>query len=378
VADAKNILVIRLDEIGDVVLTIPLLKEIRRLWPTSQVTLITSSKVGPLMQGQEYVDKVITYDSQIDSHINVAWRIAKMVLFAVTRLRSGKYELVISPRWDIDFYGAGPLAFLSGARWRVGYSTKVTSKKQGATNGYDRFYTHLTYDTELCHECERTTFILRALDLKPDVGTLEITHSPDDIRFARQHVYEERIPEKRLMVALAPGARQARRRWPVDRYGALALWLTTNYKAAVVIVGGPEDEAYGEAIRQIAGSNVINMAGKADLRRSAAVLTLMDIFVGNDSAPMHMASAAKLPVVEISCHPADGDPHHPNSPARFGPWRVPRSILQPREAQAPCSGRCASAEPHCILGITVEMVEAEVRKLVERKIVGNHNATLES
>jgi heptosyltransferase-2 len=92
------------------------------------------------------------------------------------------------------------------------------------------------------------------------------------------------------------------------------------------------------------------------LRETAAVLERCELFVGNDSAPMHMAAAADCSVVMISCHSVHGDPMHNNAPERFGPWRVRHSVVRPISPIAPCRGSCIATHAHCILGVTTESV----------------------
>jgi len=82
---------------------------------------------------------------------------------------------------------------------------------------------------------------------------------------------------------------------------------------------------------------------------------------------MHLAAAERVPVIEISCHPLNGSPLHPNSPRRFSPWRVPHRVIQPRKAIAFCSNGCTSAQAHCILDITVEQMKEAVVALLSQQ-----------
>jgi heptosyltransferase-2 len=86
-----------------------------------------------------------------------------------------------------------------------------------------------------------------------------------------------------------------------------------------------------------------------------------NLVIANDSGPMHLAAAAGVPVLEISCHPGDGDPLHENAPQRFHPWEEQYEVVQPVKAQEPCSGSCEWHDAHCILGVSVEMVFEAVR-----------------
>ena len=109
---------------------------------------------------------------------------------------------------------------------------------------------------------------------------------------------------------------------------------------------------------------IINVVGKATLRQTGAFLKRCHLYVGNDAGPMHLAVAAGVPVIEISCHPLDGSQWHPNSPKRFGPWGVLHRVLQPLNALVPCSEGCIADRAHCILDISVEQVKQAISSLL--------------
>jgi ADP-heptose:LPS heptosyltransferase len=132
---------------------------------------------------------------------------------------------------------------------------------------------------------------------------------------------------------------------------------------AVVVVGGPEDAAAGQQVANACGDRAMSLAGRLSLRQVSALLQRCSVFVGNDSGPMHLAGAAGVPVVEVSCHPLSAPIDHPNSPARFGPWGVSARIVRPARHRRPCSNGCRSPWAHCILGVRVEDVVPAVADL---------------
>lgn len=166
------------------------------------------------------------------------------------------------------------------------------------------------------------------------------------------------------MIAVGIGAGHPKRRWPVARFASLAKDLSAEMGATFVVVGAGGDGALGEELRNLSGAPVLNLAGHTTLGGSAAIIASCSGFVGNDSGPMHIAAAAGLPVVEISCHPLEADPEHPNSPERFGPYGCPARIVRPdAPAAAACRAGCAAAEPHCIERITAPEVTTSALEL---------------
>ena len=121
-----------------------------------------------------------------------------------------------------------------------------------------------------------------------------------------------------------------------------------------------------EKLQRELGAAVINLAGKATLRQTAAVLKRCELFIGNDAGPMHMAAAVGVPVIEISCQHRGGSSLEANSPTRFGPWGVENVVLQPENATGNCGETCEAEMAHCILGVTVEQVVKAVMQIMKQ------------
>ena len=121
----------RLDEIGDVVMTTPFLRELRRNLPGAWITLAVKPSLFNLVELCPYVNEVLTYEKELQKSVAFAllrhhWRDIKS---AVAFSRKQPYDLAIVPRWDTDYYNASYLAYFSGAPWRIGYSESVTECK---------------------------------------------------------------------------------------------------------------------------------------------------------------------------------------------------------------------------------------------------------
>jgi heptosyltransferase-2 len=154
--------------------------------------------------------------------------------------------------------------------------------------------------------------------------------------------------------------------WPIGNFAAFGDWIAKECGGAIVLVGSQEEVPLGKELQLRLRGKVINVVGQTSLREAGALLKRCHLFVGNDAGPMHLAAAAGLPVIEICCHPLSGSPGHANSPARFGPWRVPRVILQPAKALDSCSDACVSSLAHCIRGVSVGQVKEAAASLMPR------------
>lgn len=370
--DVRSVLVIRLDQIGDVVLTSPFLRELRNGLPQAWIGLVTNPGAHNLVELCPYVDEVITYDYRAKGRFADLILHVRALRLARSRLWGRRVDLALLPRWDVDSYHGAFLAYFSGAARRVAYSEAVTPGKRVANRGMDRLLTD-PIGTEpsapaVRHEVLRNLDVLCSLGLPVVDDRLEVWLDDHDREVARALLALPKVSSPGPLVAVALGASVPRKVWPPNRFGAVAKRLRDAYAARVVLLGGPGEESLGEQAEAECGGGVLNLVGKTSLRQCAAVLERCHLFIGNDSGPMHIAAAVGTPVVEVLCHPLGGAQEHPNSPLRFGPWGVPHRIMRPCASAPSCNAACTAREAHCIRGVTVEEVEAAAVALLEKAV----------
>jgi ADP-heptose:LPS heptosyltransferase len=367
---ADRVLVVRLDEIGDVVLTTPLLRELRHNAPRAWVTLVVSPKTRNLVEFCPYVNEVLVFDWRVNGRLARLRRHARAMVFARRHLWR-RFDLAMVPRFGADYYDATFLSFFSGAAWRVAYSEHLNEVKARLNRGYDRLLTQALDGTGAKHQVEWNLNFLQLLGGEVNDSRLELWLTEDDRAFAKKILAAHGMQEGELLIAFAPGAGASRRCWPLERWIELGRRLMREFAFRLVLVGSESESELGTRIESALGSAVINLVGHATLRQTSAILEHCSLTVSNDSGPMHLAAAAGSAVVEISCHPRGGDPNHGSSPAHFHPWGVPYVVLQPEPAIPPCTGSCNSSVPHCILGIEVETVKQAVREMLSRTCVSS-------
>src|SRR5271166_4625161 len=139
-ADARSILVVRLDALGDVVLTGPFLRELRHNAPKARITLVVQPSTFNLVELCPYVDQVLKFQVNSDhpSQMRLAWR---FLTFCARHIWTRRWDMAINPRFDVDPYGATLLLWLSRASRRVGYSQYVTPGKARHSPWHDRCLT---------------------------------------------------------------------------------------------------------------------------------------------------------------------------------------------------------------------------------------------
>jgi heptosyltransferase-2 len=224
--------------------------------------------------------------------------------------------------------------------------------------------THVVDATPSEHEARKPLRLLEALGI-PTTGDAPAPRWYGELDEAA--AAELLGPGDEVAIALGIAAREPRRQWPVERFVAVAQGLAHDRRIVPVLVGGPDDLRVADRFKAAVGMACVDLVGRTSLPVTAAALARCALFVGNDSAPMHLAAAAGVPVVEVSCHPAAGDDAHAQSPLRFGPHGVPAAVLQPSDFEAPCAGSCSADAPHCILGVAVDDVLAAAQSLLAQR-----------
>jgi ADP-heptose:LPS heptosyltransferase len=367
-SQVNQVLVVRLDEIGDVVLTTPFLRELRRNLPNAWITLLVKPAVHNLVELCPYANEVLTYDWSFSGDLTPLQRHWRVLRLAYCYLWPRHFDLAIVPRWDVDYYHATFVAYFSGARWRVGYSENVNEYKKQINGSFDRLFTHVLNDKTLRHEVEHNLDVIRFLGGTVQEQWLEMWSGEEDEAFVERVLKSHGVYPEDLLIAFAPGASAPTKMWPLPNFIEIGAWLKREYHARIVVVGGRGEEPLGQEIQWQLGDTAINVIGYTTLRQAGALLKGCHLYVGNCTGPLHLAAAAGVPVVEISCHPVGGSSLHWNSPSRFGPWGVPHRVLQPEKTLEPCCEMCTVTQAHCIRCVTVERVKAAIEaSLSERE-----------
>jgi ADP-heptose:LPS heptosyltransferase len=359
----QRILVIRQDSIGDAVLTSAMLRELRRSFPKAVITLVTSLVARPLFAHCPYIDHLAAYD--FSGWGNAQTQAALASLFAEQMLRPMNFDVALLPRYDFDYWGGRAMIAACGAPVRVGYAAGLTTVgRQNREMVADPFSLTLAPD-DIRHEAERNLALVEAIGGSIFDRHLELWPLPADRREAASRLTAFRGADRVPLIALAPGAQHEVKIWPTERFIAVAQELVDRVGARVVVVGGNSERAAGSAIAAALDGRALDLTGQLDLNRTFAAIESCDLLISNDSAPVHLASAACTPVVVLSPHARNGDANAYLSPQRFGAWLTSHRTLQPAMQLDPCSGTCTASEAHCILQISSAAAVSASLELLE-------------
>ncbi len=364
-ASPRSIVVFRLDQLGDLVLTTPLFRELRRNFPNSRCTVVVQPALQSILATNRNIDEILPL-----KEVRANWlpprlrRLVSAFWFYWTELRHRYFDLAISPHWDVDEGLATMLCALSHAGARVAHSERVSEAKQRLNRGFDGAFDVIVQPGPVRHEVDRNLEIVEAMGGRIDDRGLEICLTANDRKFARELLMHHK--RGRILVAIGIGGRAPSRRWPLQSYAKLIAELNRHHRIQPVIVCSDDEDVAASELSIMLPVPPYIVSG-VPLRCVCAVLEQCDLFVGNDSGPAHLAAATECPTLVVSRHPLLGDPNHANSPARFARRCSRCWVVQPSIGAGDCATSCCATVPHCIKLVTVEMVmQAALDLLHER------------
>lgn len=290
------IAVVRLDNIGDHVLSSGFLKGLRLQLPHAHITVFVSEFSKKLYEHCPHIDRLIVWPLLINLS-----KPEEIILDALKEIESfclWQFDIVINPRFGEDFYQAAELAKALGAPIRIAFE-----QKKEDTN---KLYTHLVTSSDNQHVSEYANILLQALFGEQEHFVPEVWYGKFDESQAHKKLLEAGWNGIDELLMLAPGARDAYRALPLKTVMELIERLHEEHHICVVIVGGSdESEKWNKLNELMSAEKYINAVGLFTLSELAACFhfTKTKLFVGTDSGPKHIAAAAGLEVIEIGYFP---------------------------------------------------------------------------
>lgn len=339
-----RILVLRYRFIGDTILTVPFLRNLRRAEPEAHIAWVVAPGSAQVVAGIPYVDELIFWDPKtIHADSRGTHRTFKDKLRFIMELRGRRFDRVYVLKRSLS---SAIMALLSGAGQRIGF----------ATEGRELLLTRKVAYRHDQHEVQNFLDVLRADGIEVLDDYLEFwTTADEDGRAADLLAKQGAVPGERL-VALHPFAAFPYRGWHLENFGELSrLLVLEGFRP--LLLGAPSDRDALAPVRSRFDPFCIDMVGMGDIRTTMALLRKVELFVGNDSGIMHLAAAAGIPLIAI---------FGPQSPVKFGPWSSRARIIYSRFPCSPCRQKffteCEPSpmmKPACIEAITVEQVFRE-------------------
>jgi len=333
----KRILVIRLDLIGDLVLSLTVVHTLKRTYPGAEIDLLAIPASAKVATYDPHLSQIITYDPNI-------WRRPQALLqlknwrelrTLIRRLHARHYDLAVS----IYANWAAVLAVLSGAKRRVGYGPEgfpgfMTDPVPGGIPGRWRHYAPLDnkHEVDYCLQLAQAAGVtLTPADRIPRLYVDEQTRQQIE-----QWIHQEGVqPDQRLIVCHINSNNGQSKRWPLPFWAMLIDRLIRREGAAVVLTGAPGDLPQIDKVISHMQEQALNLAGRTSLTQLIALLQRADLLISGDSGPLHMGVACGTPIVGI---------YGPTNPALGGPVDPHATVLQSGIWCSPCYNAQAPAD----------------------------------
>jgi len=308
-SDVKKILVISLSNIGDVILTFPVVDVLKEEFPSARLSMVVGPKAFPLVKINPLFDKVYVFDKHQSGLTTVRW---------VKALRREGFDLVVDLRNT-----AIPL--LLSPKYRTPIRRTKTEKQHMKNRHLARLCSVLPFIVE---SKKRFALVI-----------------PDQERKTISDLLNPFVRPEEPFVIIGPGAANHLKRWASENFAKLSDALTQQYGWKIVFVGDANDRDIVEKITTQKKFPALNLAGKTTLLQLAALLEKSSLAIVNDSAIMHLASYLNIPVLAL---------FGPTDSHKYGPWSGQSRVVRKNIFCSPCQKSGCAHDHSCMTDIGVE------------------------
>ncbi len=363
----KNILIIKMSSLGDILHTLPFAAALRKRYPDAKISWLVHPQFAGFVPDPPVIDEVLYFDKVKFNKMGLA---DKIHYFREMRnlLQSRHFDLVIDMQ---GLFKSAVLAAISGCSNRIGYAemregsglvSKAISGAHRNDHVIERYLDVARYlgaNVESLDDVEfpmpnLTWEKLQIIAKLKDAGA----HLKDEKQLAQKSQdksasVDELANDIAPYVVIVPGARWVTKQWPVEHYIALISKIIAT-GVDVVLAGGPDDAVKGKKIAEGVGTSfgvgqgrVIDLTGQTSLRELAALIAGCSVYISADTGPLHFAAALKKPLIAM---------YGPTKADRTGPYGSTNStvLLSPAKCAGCLKKQCSHW--HCMHDITPEKV----------------------
>ncbi len=348
--ETRNILLVRLDNLGDVLLCTPAFHAIKATRPEARLTLLASPIGAQAARLNPDLDDVIVYQApwmDVWGHMLQDSRREQEV---IDSLREREFDAAII--FTSFRQSSLPPAYLC-------YLADIPLRLAISLDGAGSLLTtrHKQVEDSTLHEVRRALNLVAVEGFHTSETDLVLRVPPGIISsMASRLLLDGLLPEKR-MVVVHPGCSMPARTYPWDMFARAADLLAESENCQVVFTGDVKEVELVQRVRGQMVNPSLSLAGQASFPEFAALLALADTVVTNNTGPAHMAAALKTPVVDLFALT--------NPPEQWRPWNVPHRLLNKPVPCALCYSRVCPTDHGCLRGVEPEEVAAATRELLD-------------
>ncbi|HAO93760.1 MAG: hypothetical protein A2X99_01490 [Deltaproteobacteria bacterium GWB2_55_19] len=335
----KGILLVNTTAIGDTLLSTPAIRAVRSGFPDARISALVSKSAFQVLKGSPRIDEFIMHPGKLN--MGNILRLPGLV----KSLKRRAFDLVIVLHAkDPD---AGPLAYLTGAPWRLGWTE----------SRFSFLFTMAVPTTAIEHGVDIKLKHLERLGVRSKERSLEMFLSRED-ELEAEAVLKEIEKRKRPFAVIHPFGSKEVKWWPLDKVERFSGLLAGRFDLTPVIIGDASTASLAEKAAE--KCNGISTAGKLTLRGAAALMARAAFVLSTDSGPMHMAQALGVPTIAL---------FGPDDPRLTGPLNGNSNVVRELLPCAPCRKKqCIYPEVRCMTAISPEKVLSHAEKLVFQRM----------
>lgn len=335
----KKILVIKISALGDVILSVPSLKAIRKKYPEAVIKVLVGLSSSDVLRGCPYINERIVYDPELrDVRL-------RGLLNLASQLRREDFDIVVDLQ---NSRRSHLLAFLSMATLRYGYD----NEKWGF------FLNRGVKDTKPpIDPIEHQFRTLGLLGIERSDEALELWPSKEDKKWADNFLKENWINSKHILVGINIGAssRWQSKRWEITHIAQLCDELGRRHNIRTLLTGVDKDMEIAREVVKISNSKPIISVGKTDMQKLASLIRCCRVYITTDSAPLHIAASIDVPFIAL---------FGPTDPRRHIPKVKTYKVLKSNTKCSPCYKPSCRKGNLCMKRIKVEDVLAAVEEFL--------------
>lgn len=341
----KKILVVRYRFIGDTILTIPFLRNLRSAYPDAQIDMLVAPKSGEVIENCPYVNNFIYFDTTRKHKYENTDTKRKTFFSYIRLLKEKNYDKAYVLKRSLS---SAILVFLAAIKERIGFDTEKRGFLLTKKVKYDKTK----------HEVECFLDILRADNIEVKDSYLE--NWIDEIEQAKiDSILEEyKIKDKKKVIVHATATNPGKL-WDIENFAKVVEYLSNEKEVQVIYLGTDFDAKTYEKLETLIQSDLkikpINLCGKLNLKESLAMIKACDLIIGNDSGNLHMASSVGTKVIGIY------------GPMPFEKWYALGNnvLLKSNLPCMPCGLRIkCESDKACLRNITPKAVIDEINQII--------------
>jgi ADP-heptose:LPS heptosyltransferase len=287
-----RILVMLLLPIGDTLFATPAIHALRGHYPKARITAICYPTNSGILRNNPNLDEILLWPTREQ------WPGFKGLATLFTRLRSGRFDL------SVEF---------SNYNWWVSQLADIPRRAEMRLPQFWWASPGAGREWRRHHAVEHYADVVRQLGIPVEDLRLRISPTREEEEKAHHWLERHRVEPGELLVAMHPGGEGlwGRKRWGVEGFVSVADGLSERLGARIVIMGGKDDAPLAAELAWRSSAHIINATGQTTLGETAALAARCTLFIGNDSSPLHIASAMGTRVVGI---------YGPTDPRSYHPW----------------------------------------------------------